>query len=170
MTLVQNAALRKNLGGVRGSSGKKMNAIAAVENVETFVKAASRGFLAWTLCNPLRAGVGQVEEDLAQEGELSFGGSCCREGVHIIDVGPYKTSDPTLWEEAVKCAAERRLVVYTDGSRDDGGRVGGGWYADDNGASSVAVGNVATVWDGEVAGIRQALRLALDMDILALTD
>lgn len=44
MTLLQNTVLRKTLGTVRGSSGKKVNAIAAVEDVETFAKAASTGY------------------------------------------------------------------------------------------------------------------------------
>ena len=61
-------------------------------------------------------------------------------------------------------------MVYTDGSRDSDGRVRGGWYAPGNGAGSVAVGNIATVWDGEVAGICQALRMAPDVDVLVLSD
>ena len=46
-----------------------------------------------------------------------------------------------MWERAIKEAGEGRLVVYTDGSR-----------------------------DGEVAGIRQALRMAPEVDMLVLTD
>ena len=61
-------------------------------------------------------------------------------------------------------------MVYIDGSRDDEGRVSGGWFADGNGAGSVAVGNVATIWDAEVAVIHQALRMAPDVDILVLKD
>ena len=61
-------------------------------------------------------------------------------------------------------------MVYTDGSRDGDGQVGGGWRAPSNGAGSVVVGNIATVWDGEVAGIHQALRMALEVDILVLSD
>ena len=61
-------------------------------------------------------------------------------------------------------------MVYTDGSRDSDGQVGGGWHAPGNGAGSVAVGSIATVWDGEVAGIRQALRMAPDVDVLVLSD
>ena len=61
-------------------------------------------------------------------------------------------------------------MVYTDGSRDSDGRVGGGWHALGNGAGSVEVSNIATVWDGEVAGIRQALRMAPDVDVLVLSD
>ena len=66
--------------------------------------------------------------------------------------------------------AGRRLVAYTDCSKDDGGRVGGGWYSSGNGAGSVVVSNVVTVWDVEIAGIRQAVQLAPDVDILVLTD
>ena len=61
-------------------------------------------------------------------------------------------------------------MVYTDGSRDGGGRLGGGWHAPGNGADSIAVGSIATVWDGEVAGIRQALRMTPEVDILVLSD
>ena len=61
-------------------------------------------------------------------------------------------------------------MVYTDGSRDSDGRVGGGWHAPGNGAGSVAVGSIATVWDEEVAGIRQALRMAPVVDMLVLSD
>ena len=75
-----------------------------------------------------------------------------------------------MWERAIKEAGEGRLVVYTDGSRDGGGQVGGGWYALENGAGSVAVGSFATVWDGEVAGVRQALRMAPEVDVLVLSD
>ena len=50
---------------MRGSSGKKVKTIAAVEDVETFVKAASDRLLTRTLCDLFCAGVGQVDEGLA---------------------------------------------------------------------------------------------------------
>ena len=62
------------------------------------------------------------------------------------------------------------MVVCTDGSGDFYGRVGGRWHAPGNRAGSVAVGNIATVWDGEVAEIRQALRMAPEVDVLVLSD
>ena len=62
------------------------------------------------------------------------------------------------------------MVVYTDGSRDGGGRVGVGWHAPGNGADSVAVGSITTVWDGEVAGIREALRMTPGVDVLVMSD
>ena len=61
-------------------------------------------------------------------------------------------------------------MVYTDGSRDGDGRVTGGWHASGNEAGSTMVGSIATVWDGEVAGIRQALTMAPEVDMLVLSD
>ena len=170
MTLLQNAAMRKALGAVKGSSWRKANAIAAVEGVETFAKAVTGRFLARTLCDPLRAGIGVVGEGITGKGRLSFGGTCWRGRVDVVDLGPSKSSTCAVWERAIREAGDRRLVVYTDSSRDSDGRVGGGWHAPGNGAGSVAVGSIATVWDGEVAGIRQALRMAPDVDVLVLSD
>ena len=170
ITLLQNVAMPKTLGSVKGSSRRKANAIAAVEDVETFARAATGRFLASTLCDPPRAGVGMVEEGITGKGRLSFGGDCWRGHVDVLDLGPCKSSTSDVWEWAIKEAGERRLVVYTDSSKDGDGRVGGWWHAPANGAGSVAVGSIATVWDGEVAGIRQALRMAPKVDVLLLSD
>ena len=145
MTLLQNAVLRKTLEAVKGSSGRKANAIAAVEDVETFARAASGRFLARTLCDPSRAGIGVVDERIGGQGHLSLGGDCWRGCVDVIDLGPCKSSSPAVWEWAIREAGEERMVVYTDGSRNGDGRVGGGWHARGNGAGRVAVGNIATV-------------------------
>ena len=138
--------------------------------MDTFARAATGRFLARTLCDPSRAGVGVVDEGVAGEGELSVGGECWSGHVDVVDLGCCKTSTSAAWEQAIGNASEGRLVIYTDGSTDGGGRVKGGWHTQGNGAGSVAVGNVATLWDGEVAGIRQALRMAPDIDILVLSD
>ena len=114
------------MGAVKGSSGSKANVIAGVEDVETFARAAAGRFLARTLCDPPRAGVGVVDEGIAGKGQLSFGGDCWRGHVDVLDLGPCKSSTSKVWERAIKEAGERRLVVYTDNSRDDDGRVGGG--------------------------------------------
>ena len=170
MTLLKNAAMRKVLGAVKGSSGRKANAIAVVEDVETFAKAATGRFLSCTLCDPTRAGIGVVDDGITGKGRLSFGGACCRGSVDVVDLGPSKSSTCAVWERTIREAGERRLVVYTDGSRDSDGRVGGGWYASGNSAGSLAFGSIATVWDGEVAGMRQALRMAPNVDALVLSD
>ena len=140
MTLLQNVAMRKTLGAVKGSSGRKANTIAAVEDVETFARAAAGRFLAHTICDPSRAGVGVVDEGIAGKDWLSFRRDCWRGHVDVVDLGPCKSSTSEVWEQAIKEAGERRLVVYTDGSRDGDGWVGGRWYGLENGACSVAVG------------------------------
>ena len=87
-----------------------------------------------------------------------------------MDLKPCTSSTSVVWERAIREAGGEGLVVYTDGSRDGDGRVGGGWHALVNVAVSVTVGNIATVWDWGVAGIRQALRMAPEVDILVLSD
>ena len=96
MTLLQNVGMRKTLGAVKGSSGRKANAIAAVEDVETFARAASWRFLARTLCEPPRAGVGVVDEGIAGKGAVSFGGDCWRGQVDVVDLGPCKSSTSAI--------------------------------------------------------------------------
>ena len=170
MTLLQNAALRKTLGAVKGSSGRKANAIGAIDDVETFARAASGRFLVRTLSDPQRAGIGVVDQRIAGQGNPSPRGDCWRGCVDVLEPGPCKWSSSAEWERAIRQAGAERLVVYTDGSRDGDGRVGGGWHAPGNGAGSVAIGSIATVWDGEVAGIHQALRVAPEANILVLSD
>ena len=160
----------ESIGGGERELWRTVSAIAAVEDVETFGKAATGRFLARTLCDPPRAGIGVVDEGITGKGRLSFGGTCWRGSVDVVDLGPSKSSTCAIWERAIKEAGDQRLVVYTDGSRDSDGRVGGGWHAPGNGAGSVTVGSIATLWDGEMAGIPQALRMAPDVDVLVLSD
>ena len=61
-------------------------------------------------------------------------------------------------------------LLFTDGSQDESGRVGGGWYSLRGGSGSVAVGTVATVWDGEIASIRLALESVAVSPVLVLSD
>ena len=75
-----------------------------------------------------------MDEGIARKGQLSSGGECWRGQVDVVDLGPCKSSTSEVWERAIKEAGEGRLVVYTDGSRDCSGQVGGGWYAPQNGA------------------------------------
>ena len=170
MTLLQNAAMRKTLGAGKGNSERKTEAIAAVEDVETFARAATGRFIACTLCDPQRAGIGRVDRGMTGRGQLSLGGDCWHGRLDVVDLGPCKSSASATWEQVIKEAGEKRLVVYTDGSGDGDGRVRGGWHAPGNWAGSVAVGNIATVWNGEVARICQALRRAPEVDILVLSD
>lgn len=53
-------------------------------------------------------------------------------------------------------------MIYTDGSMSEEGRVGGGWCCSEGGSckGSGGLGRMATVWDGEVAGLKKALERA----------
>ena len=165
-----NAAMRKTLGAIKRSYRRKAKAIAVVEDVETFARPATGRLPACILCDPPRAGIGMVDQEMAGRGQVSLEGDCWREHVDMVDLGPCKSSTSTVWEQAIREVGEERLVVYTDGSRDGVGRVGCGWHASGNGADSVVVGNITTLWDGEVAAIHQALRMAPEVDILVLSN
>ena len=77
-----------------------------------------------------------------------------------IGCSAFYTAD--IWEEKIEEAAgERDAIVFTDGSKVKDGRVAGGWAKDpfqagpQDGGRYLGMG--ATVWDGEVAGMAEAL-------------
>jgi len=76
--------------------------------------------------------------------------------------------------EAINQAREyyEAMGVYTDGSMNEYGMVGGGWYAKGGKRlGGVTLGKIATVWDGEVYGVREALEDApSDSNVLILSD
>lgn len=49
------------------------------------------------------------------------------------------------------------MFLYSDGSQDEGGRVGRGWYSPGFGGGSDYVGTCVVVWDGVVLGMRIGL-------------
>lgn len=61
-------------------------------------------------------------------------------------------------------------MFYTNLSSNLADRVRGGRYVEGNGAHSIAVGSVVPVWDGEVAGTQQALRMAPEVNVTILSD
>ena len=74
------------------------------------------------------------------------------------------------WEEAVSRVGEGCLIAYFDGSWDELGRVAGGWCGPRGAYGSVLVGTVATVWDGEIAGMRLVLESLPVVRVLLLSD
>ena len=77
MELLQYAALRKCTGAVLGSWKILVQGMAAVEDVETFARAAGGCFLARTMCHPVPAGVAAADDPLlVGKGVLSLGGTC----------------------------------------------------------------------------------------------
>ena len=66
--------------------------------------------------------------------------------------------------------SDRCTVAFTDGSKDDEGKVAGGWCGSHGWEGCELVGSVATGWDGEVAGIRLALESLTVAPLLVLFD
>jgi len=76
--------------------------------------------------------------------------------------------------EAINQAREycEATGIYTDGSMNEDGVVGAGWYVEGGrGVGEVTLGKLATVWDGEVCGVRGALEDApSESNVLILSD
>ena len=88
MEALQYVALRKCTGTVLGSRKTLVSRVAAVEDVETFARAAAGRFLARTMYDPVRAGVAAADDPvLAGQGALSLCGPCWREDVEVVDLG-----------------------------------------------------------------------------------
>ena len=179
MESLQYEALRKCTGTVLGASKDKVSKIAAVESVECFAGAARGRFLARAMGDPSKVGdligIDPVEELAAMgfgslEGKLSWGGPTWRGDIEVIDLGCTSASPRYIWQEAIREWESVTSVVYTDGSMDAREVIGGGWFCPRVGCGCVRVGPAATVWDGEIAGIRMAFRMLLVQDTLVLTD
>ena len=76
---------------------EKSECHSGVVDVETFAKAATGRFLAHTVCDPLRAGIGVVDEGIPVKGRLSFGGACWLGSVDVVDLGPSQSSTSSVW-------------------------------------------------------------------------
>ena len=171
MGSLQYAALRKCTGAVLGSRKSLVQGVAAVEDVKTFARVASGRFLVRTMCDPVRAGVAVADDPvLAGKGVLSLGGTCWCGVVEVVDLGLSGDASVGECEMAIARARGSDDLRFTDGSRNESGRVGGGWWGSQGGSSSVAVGSVATVWDGKIASLRLALDSVAVSPVLVLSD
>ena len=74
------------------------------------------------------------------------------------------------WEVAISRVWEGSRVSYSDGSRDESGQVAGSWCGPRGVEGCVLVGTVATVWDGEIMGMRLALESSPVAHLLLLSD
>ena len=171
MEKLQYAALRTCTGAVVGARKEYVRKVAAVESVEIFARAASGRFLARTLCYPSGAGVAECGgPTLVWKGSLSLGGACRQDVVATADLGVGSGGLRVDWKEAISRVREACLVAYSDGSRDESGRVAGGWCGPRGAVGCVLVGTVATVWGGEIAGMRLALESLPVAPVLLLSD
>ena len=171
MGSLQYAALRKCTRAVLGSQKTLVRGVAAVEDVETFASAAAGRFLARRMCNPVRAGVAMADDPVLEgKGALSLGGPCWHRVVEVVDLRLGGDASVGDWEAAIERARDGVALLFRDGSRDESGRVGGGWWGSRGGCGSVALGTVATVWDGEIPGMRLALESIAVASVLVLSD
>ena len=86
-----------------------------------------------------------------------------------MDVGPCGAKgsekndpeDPDAWEAEISKTGKWGDYVFSDGSLLEGGNVGGvAFVVKEGGAEEeveCGIGDVATVWDGEVAGMAEGL-------------
>ena len=148
-----------------------MRKVAAVEGVETFARAAAGRFLARTMCDLSRAGVA-VNGDavMAGAGELSLGGACWRGEVAMVDLGVGAGGEAQDWEKVISSVAAGCVVAFSDGSRDESGRVAGKWCYSRGGEGCGLVGSVATVWECEIAGMQLVLEAQPVAPLLVLSD
>jgi len=113
---------------------------------------------------------------LKEEGHerMSYGGRVEKVDVPEVMLQAQADSKAEVWTEAINQAREYcdATGVYTDGSMSEYGVVGAGWYVEGRkGVGEVTLGKLATVWDGEVCGVREALEDApSESNILILSD
>ena len=90
--------------------------------------------------------------------------------VVVADLGLGREASVEDWEAAIEQVCGDDDLLFTDGSGDESGRVGGGWWGSRGGSGSVAVDAVATVWDGEVVRMPLALESVAVSPVLVLSD
>ena len=90
--------------------------------------------------------------------------------MEVVDLGVGVGGTSLDWERAIESVGGGCVVAFTDGSRDEFGRVAGGWCDSRGGEGCELVGSVATVWDGEIGGMRLALESLPVTPLLVLSD
>ena len=101
--------------------------VTAVEDVETFSRAAAGRFLAWAIYDPICTGVAAADDAVLDgKGALSLGGACWRFEVIVVDVGLDGDSSATEWEEDILHVGRGASLIFADGSRAESGSIGGG--------------------------------------------
>ena len=139
-----------------------------------YARASAGYFLARTMCNPLRTGVAECGDPvLVGKGYLSLGGPCWQGVVATAELGVGSGGLGVDWEEAISRVGEGCLGAYSGGSRYELGRVAGSWGGPRGAEGRVLVGTVATVatvWDGEIVGMRLVLESWPVAPILLLFD
>ena len=81
-----------------------------------------------------------------------------KNGVPEISLNCSPTDPKAKWERNIEKAKEGNWVLYSDGSKNEEGRVGSGWVSHGGKIEGKeGLGKLATVWDGEVKTVAEAL-------------
>ena len=98
-----------------------------------------------------------VQAEVKSKEKIEWGADIDRFEPHetILQCGP--NTPKSTWETAISLT--ERTPIYTDGSQSDEVVVGGGYYLQ-QGQLGVRVGTMATVWDGEITGMKMGLKAA----------
>ena len=97
------------------------------------------------------------------EGKPLFGGLCQKAEIEEVEVRPVDDpKDPEAWEKEIGKEGVGAAYIFSDGSLLETGNVGGGAFVVGTDGEEVEVkveiGDVAMVWDGEVAGMTGGLK------------
>ena len=112
------------------------------------------------------------------EGKPLFEGPCQEAEIEEVEVQPMDDpKDPGAWEKEIGKEGVGGAYIFSDGSLLEIGNVGGGAFmVGTDGAEvevKVEIGDVATVWNGEVGSMPRGLRLTKAMreeKVLILAD
>ena len=105
-----------------------------------------------------------------------WGGEVKRFEVEEVKLGCTASCAVESWERRIEeVAGEHEVVMFMDGSKGEDGKVAGGWAKDTSQAGPWDGGRYlekgATIWDGEAAGMAEALeRGPQGMGVLILAD
>ena len=99
---------------------------------------------------------------LAQAGvkskeEIEWEGDIDNFELHETNLQWGPSTPKSTWEKDISLT--KRTPIYTDSSKSEGCVVGGGYYLQ-QGQLGARVGTMATVWDGEITGMKMGLRAA----------
>ena len=101
--------------------------------------------------------------------EISWGGQVKRFEVIEHDLACSSKTPPHACTEGIE--RTKRYPIFTDGSRSSEGVVVGGYYLQ-QGQLGIRIGKLATVWDGEIAGMERGLKAAANHEgkVIILSD
>ena len=98
-----------------------------------------------------------AQAEVKSKEEIEWGEDIYRFELHEVNLQYGPNTPKSIWEKAISLT--KRSPIYMDGSKSHEGVVGGG-YNMRQGQLGVGVETMATVWDGEITGMKMGLKAA----------